>query len=74
MTSERLMAALDEAEYVKYDPDGYVLAWFGGESGIHVYDAAGRETGFWQIADGLTLSKVRESMVGHMTSGEPYPS
>ena len=48
--SERLMAQLDGAELVKYDPDGYLLAWFGGEStGVHVYNAAGVEVDYWQI-------------------------
>lgn len=79
MTGETLMAKLDEAELVKYDPDGYCLAWFGGEStGVHVYDASGTEVGYWQIGtlngERLTTAEVRQSMLDHMTTGEPYPA
>lgn len=80
MSAERLMAQLDGAELVMYDPDGYLLAWFGGEStGVHVYDAGGTEIGYWQImpADGsgrVDKDTVHDSMISHRMSGEPYPS
>lgn len=38
MCSERLAATLDGARWVKYDPNGYALAWFSGH-GLQVYDA-----------------------------------
>jgi hypothetical protein len=47
---ERLMAALDGARLVRYDADGYLLAWFGGH-GVHVYDAAGEEVHYWSCGD-----------------------
>lgn len=79
MSAERLMAQLDGAELVKYDPDGYLLAWFGGEStGVHVYNAAGVEVGYWQImpdsSGRLDPRTVLESMNEHAMSGEPYPA
>lgn len=78
MSVDKLMAELDGAECVKYDPDGYLLAWFGGEStGIHVYDASGTEVGYWQMearrSGGYSAAEVRESMNEHAMSGEPYP-
>lgn len=48
--SERLAAALDRARWVEYDPDGFVLAWFGGH-GIHVYDLAGNEVDYLTVGD-----------------------
>lgn len=51
MHSERLAAALDGAQWVKYDPNGFVLAWFGAH-GLHVYDAAtGAEVDYLSVGD-----------------------
>ena len=47
---ERLMAQLDGARLVKYDADGYVLAWFGGH-GVHAYDGSGAEVDYWSTGD-----------------------
>jgi hypothetical protein len=75
---DRLMAQLDGAELVKYDPAGYVLAWFGGAStGIHVYDGSGEEVGYWQMGalttGGYSVREVRESMNERMLDAEGYP-
>lgn len=50
MHSERLAACLDGARMVKYDPNGLLLAWFGGH-GLHVYDMAGREVDYRTVGD-----------------------
>lgn len=51
MDSDRLAAALDGARYVKYDSNGYVLAWYGGH-GLHVYTAAtGVEVDYRSVGD-----------------------
>lgn len=47
---DRLMAELDGARFVKYDPDGLVWAWFGGH-GVHAYDATGREVDYCTVGD-----------------------
>lgn len=73
--SERLMAALDGARMVKYDPDGYLLAWFGGH-GIHVYDPTGREVGYWMTegaSNDASPEEIEESMTARMLEAEPYP-
>lgn len=48
--SERLAAALDRARYVEYDPNGFVLAFFGGH-GLHIYDLDGSEIDYLSIGD-----------------------
>lgn len=51
MNSERLAAALDGAQWVRYDPNGFVLAWFG-VHGLHVYDAgSGVEVDYLSVGD-----------------------
>jgi hypothetical protein len=78
--SERLMAVLDEARYVRYDADGYVLAWFGGQStGIHVYDAAGTEVHYWQVEQpprgDVPFETLRDSMgrfLSRVDEGEDF--
>lgn len=50
MHSERLAACLDGARMVKYDPNGLLLAWFGGH-GLHVYDMAGAEVDYRTVGD-----------------------
>lgn len=70
MTTDRLMAQLDGAEMVKYDADGYLLVWFGGQStGIHVYDGDGQELAYWQLQQGCTLQDVKDSMGEAITNG-----
>jgi hypothetical protein len=49
--STRLMAELDDARLVKFDPDEDLLfAWFGGH-GVHVYDETGTEVDYWTCGD-----------------------
>ena len=66
---ERLMAQLDGARFVKYDPDGYVYAWFGGH-GVHMYDVNGEEVDYWSTGDfaqnDADISDVQESMARRM--------
>lgn len=50
MHSERLAACLDGARMVKYDPNGLLLAWFGGH-GLHVFDMAGHEVDYRTVGD-----------------------
>jgi hypothetical protein len=50
MHSERLAAVLDGARHVTYDPNGFVLAWFGGH-GLHVYDLLGEEVDYRSVGD-----------------------
>ncbi len=48
MYDETLAAALDGARFVKFDPNGFVLAWYGGH-GLHVYrcDGSRSTSGRW---------------------------
>lgn len=63
MHSERLAAALDGARWVKYDTNGYVLAWFGGH-GVHVYDARnGAEVDYMSVGDFGHASASEEEVV-----------
>lgn len=51
MCSERLAATLDGARWVKYDANGYLLAWFGAH-GLHVFDArTGVEVDYLSVGD-----------------------
>ena len=51
MHSERLAAALDGSRWVKYDSNGYLLAWFGAH-GLHVFDArTGAEVDYMSVGD-----------------------
>jgi hypothetical protein len=51
MCSERLAAVLDGARWVRYDRNGYVLAWFGAH-GLHVHDAhTGEEIDYLSVGD-----------------------
>jgi hypothetical protein len=65
----RLMAQLDRARLVRYDADGFLLAWFGGH-GVHVYDAAGTEVDYWTVGDfsknDADVVEVAESMARHI--------
>jgi hypothetical protein len=67
--SERLAAELNEARAVLYDPDGFVLAFFGGH-GIHVYDLEGVEVAYWSTGDfsrnSITADEAFESMREHL--------
>ena len=71
MSAERLMAQLDRARIVRYDADGYLLAWHGGH-GVHVYDAEGTEVEFWNVgsfadneaSEDEVLLSMGEFMVG----------
>lgn len=67
--SERLAAALNEARAVLYDPDGYVLAFFGGH-GIHAYALDGLEVAYWSTGDfavnSITADEAFESMREHL--------
>jgi hypothetical protein len=66
MVSERLMAALDGARWVKYDADGLLLAWFGGH-GVHVYDQSGEEVDYFSVGDfaqnDAEMAEVQQAMV-----------
>ena len=72
MTTERLMAVLDGARLVRYNPDGYLLVWHGGH-GVHAYDESFDEVGFWNVGDlsqsDASESEVRESMAESMLRG-----
>ena len=48
--SEQLAAALDRARYVEYDPNGFVLAFFGGH-GLHIYSLDGTEIDYLTVGD-----------------------
>ena len=51
MCNERLAAALDGARWIKYDPNGYLLAWFGGH-GLHIYTAgSGAEVDYISVGN-----------------------
>ena len=50
MSADQLAASLDRARYVEYDPDGLVLAWFGGH-GVHIYDLDGSEVDYLSVGD-----------------------
>lgn len=50
MSAERLAAVLDGARHVTYDPNGLVLAWFGGH-GLHVYALNGDEVDYRSVGD-----------------------
>lgn len=50
MYSERLAAARDGARFIKYDPNGFVLAWYGGH-GLHIYRCDGVEVDFRTVGD-----------------------
>ena len=71
VSDDRLMAQLDEAQYVRYDADSLLYVWYGGEStGIHVFNAAGTEVDYWQLEAhsnrGPTLYEVNASMGRHI--------
>lgn len=65
MSFESFAAWLDEAEFVKYDPNGFLLVWFGGDStGVHIVS-----TMLAQVVDYYQMehrpddvAEVRESM------------
>lgn len=65
MSAEQLAASLDRARYVEYDPNGLVLAWFGGH-GVHVYDLGGTEVDYMSVGDfsqnDASFIDVREAM------------
>lgn len=65
MSTERLMAELDGARFVKYDPDGLLWVWFGGH-GVHAYDANGTEVDYCTVGDqsvkDATLLEVEEGV------------
>lgn len=50
MSTERLAAVLDGSRHITFDPDGYVLAWFGGH-GLHVYALNGEEVDYRSVGD-----------------------
>lgn len=50
MSTERLAAVLDNARHITFDPNGLVLAWFGGH-GLHVYALDGEEVDFRSVGD-----------------------
>lgn len=65
--SERLMAQLDGAKLVKYDGDGYLLAWFGGH-GVHAYDGSGQEVDYWNTGDFADNDASREEVEESMSA------
>jgi hypothetical protein len=73
MHSERLAACLDGARLVKYDPNGYVLAWFGGH-GLHVYSLDGSEVDYRSVGDfsqpSATETEIRAAAVAWATESE----
>jgi hypothetical protein len=50
MSADVLAASLDRARYIEYDPDGFVLAWFGGH-GVHIYNLGGTEVDYLSVGD-----------------------
>lgn len=71
MCRERLAAVLDGARWVKYDSNGYVLAWFGSH-GLHVYDArCGAEVDYLSVGDfgraSATLDEVTAAALTWMS-------
>lgn len=77
MTTERLMAELDGARFVKYDPDGYLFAWHGGH-GVHVYNAAGTEVYYFTVGDQSQREadpgEIEAAITRHMMSAEWPPA
>ena len=72
MFEETIMAALDGARAVQYDPEhDVVMAWYGGQ-GVHAYDTKGDEVGLWTVPDKLTAGEVEEDMAKHAMVGY-YP-
>lgn len=71
MSAEQLAASLDRARYVEFDPDGLVLAWFGGH-GVHVYDLAGTEVDYMSVGDfsnnDARDAEVKEAMARYRMS------
>lgn len=63
--SECLAAALDRARYVEYDPNGFVLAFFGGH-GLHIYSVDGTEVDYVSVGDfsanDASEAEVRDAM------------
>lgn len=77
MSVARLMAQLDHARRVRYDPrDDTLLAWFGGH-GIHVFDATGREIAMFNVGDfsmnDASVEAVERAMVDYL-SDEDFQS
>lgn len=73
MCNERLAATLDGARWIKYDPNGFVLAWFGGH-GLHVYDISGREVDYRSVGDfaqsGASEAEIRAAALAWAREAE----
>lgn len=77
MHSERIAAALDGARWVKYDCNGYLLAWFGAH-GLHVFDArTGVEVDYLSVGDfgraSATESEIADAALRWIGEGRERP-
>lgn len=65
--STRLMAELDNARIVRFDPDSdTLLVWFGGH-GVHVYAEDGTEVDYWTCGDFAVNSAFEDDVIASMT-------
>ncbi len=73
MYDETLAAALDGARFVKFDPNGFVLAWYGGH-GLHVYRCDGIEVDFRTVGDmthhEATYMEVQDAAIAWLVEDE----
>lgn len=58
---ERLMAQLDGARLVKYDADGYVLAWFGGHGVTSMTESVQKSSTGQQVTSRRTMLSCQKS-------------
>ena len=74
MMGERLLEQIDQARWVRTDPErGLCVCWHGGH-GVHVYTTEGDEVYFFNVGDfsqsEATLEVVQKAVEEHLQEGE----